>query len=196
MLATLDTEAPDQASARPPKPGVAGSNPAGGAQKSRILASYPSTSRFICPISDVNFIARLIARGIVARILLVRMVARDAPAVVEYRRLSQDAAAVRAGTVPVTGTVWSRRSVPDGAPRAAAQMDLSRAPGASRKPTACGRPLRARSAPGAVPALRRRRRVTGPPAWHHRGPVAVHQNPPSRAGRGGAPPRLTLRIPK
>ena len=33
MWATLDTEAPDYASARPPKPGVAGSNPAGGTQK-------------------------------------------------------------------------------------------------------------------------------------------------------------------
>jgi hypothetical protein len=34
MLATLDTEGPGYASARPPKPGVAGSNPAGGTELS------------------------------------------------------------------------------------------------------------------------------------------------------------------
>jgi hypothetical protein len=48
------------------------------------LANYPLTFRFICPISDVDFIARFIARRIVARILLVCMVARGAPAVMEH----------------------------------------------------------------------------------------------------------------
>ncbi len=41
MWATLDAEAPDLASARPPKPGVAGSNPAGGTQKLGILRKFP-----------------------------------------------------------------------------------------------------------------------------------------------------------
>jgi hypothetical protein len=83
MWATLDAVAPDQASARPPKPGVAGSNPAGGTRNSGYLTSCLSASCLIYPISEANFIARFIAREIAARILFDGMVVRGAPAVME-----------------------------------------------------------------------------------------------------------------
>jgi hypothetical protein len=90
-------EAPDEDPDRAPKPGVAGSNPAGGTQNPEPLTRRHYASQSICPINDADFIARFIARRTVARILLVCMVARDAPAVMEHRRMRQDATAVGRG---------------------------------------------------------------------------------------------------
>jgi len=82
---------PDVLINRPPKPGVAGSNPAGGTQKSGILGELPIDISVLFARLVVLFHCTFHCTRDRARILLVHMVARDAPAVVEYRRLSQDA---------------------------------------------------------------------------------------------------------
>ena len=61
MLATLGTEGPGYASARPPKPGVAGSNPAGG------TSMFAGVYRL--PAFASRVVERLVQRGAFFRAL-------------------------------------------------------------------------------------------------------------------------------
>jgi hypothetical protein len=54
MRAKSGIEAPVEASGRAPKPGVAGSNPAGGTQNPGLLTLRSGASLSICPISGAD----------------------------------------------------------------------------------------------------------------------------------------------
>jgi hypothetical protein len=121
MSAELGIAAHDYQPSRPPEAGaqvriLPGAPIAGGPRNSGVFAKAPLCIRLICLISGADFIARFIARWIVARILLMCKVARGAPAVMEDRRLRQTQPPSRAGMVPCYRpgacylTLWNRRS--------------------------------------------------------------------------------------
>jgi hypothetical protein len=64
-------EAPDEDPDRAPKPGVAGSNPAGGTQNSGPLTRRSGASPSICRVRGVRFHCTKAAPGLAARILLM-----------------------------------------------------------------------------------------------------------------------------
>jgi len=130
MRAKSGIEAPVEVAGRSPKPGVAGSNPAGGAQNLGPLARRSDPPPSICPIRGARFHPTTAPRRIVPRILLMPTGTSDANAAMEYRYRSR----ARNATLPATGIVpvTSARRFPGWAHPV---LRSSKAPSRQRPPT-------------------------------------------------------------